>query len=150
MEQTLVLLKPDTVQRGLAGAVISRLESRGLKIVAMKMLQMDRGMAARHYEAHVDKPFFGGLAEFITSRPLIAMVLQGERAVELTRSTMGATNPVEAAPGTIRGDLAVEIGRNLIHGSDSVETAQVEIGLFFSPSEVLDYTREVEPWVREL
>ena len=150
MERTLVLLKPDAVQRGLVGAVISRLESRGLKIVAMKMLQMDRDMAARHYGAHVDKPFFEGLAGFITSRPPIAMVLQGDNAVELTRSTMGATNPVEAAPGTIRGDLAVEIGRNLIHGSDSAETAQVEVGLFFSPSEILDYPREVEPWVKEL
>ena len=150
MERTLVLLKPDTVQRGLVGAVISRLESRGLKIVAMKMLQMDREMAVRHYEPHVNKPFFPGLAEFITSRPLVAMVLQGSDAVALTRNTMGATNPVEAAPGTIRGDLAVEIGRNLIHGSDSVETAQVEIGLFFSPNEILDYPREVEPWVKEL
>lgn len=150
MERTLVLLKPDTVQRGLVGAVISRLESRGLKIVAMKMLQMDRDMAARHYEPHVNKPFFAGLAEFITSRPLIAMVLQGSNAVELTRNTIGATNPVEASPGTIRGDLAVEIGRNLVHGSDSAETAQVEIGLFFSPGEILDYPREVEPWVKEL
>ena len=149
MERTLVLIKPDALQRGLAGAVISRLESRGLKIVAMKMLRMDSDMAARHYEPHVGKPFFEELARFITSSPLIAMVLEGRNAVELTRATMGGTNPVNAAPGTIRGDLAIDIGRNLIHGSDSVETAQTEIGLFFTPEEVLDYPRDQEPWITE-
>lgn len=149
MERTLVLIKPDGVQRGLVGAVISRLESRGLKIVAMKMLHMDQAMAERHYEAHVGREFFGGLTEFITSRPLIAMVLQGDNAVEIARNTMGATDPVKATPGTIRGDLAIDIGRNLIHGSDSVETAGNEIGLFFSPQEIRDYPREVEPWITE-
>ena len=149
MERTLVLIKPDAVQRGLVGEVIYRLESRGMKIVAMKLLRMDQHLAGRHYEAHVARPFFEGLVEFITSRPLIAMVLQGENAVELTRKTMGATDPLEAAPGTIRGDLASDIGRNLIHGSDSPETAQREIGLFFSPEEITDYPRDIEPWITE-
>ena len=149
MERTLVLIKPDAIQRGLAGQVISRLESRGLKIIAMKMLQMDEDMATRHYEAHVGSSFFKGLVQFITSRPLIAAVLQGHNAVEVTRNTMGATNPVNATPGTIRGDLAIEIGRNLIHGSDSVETAEREIELFFSAQEILDYPRGVEPWITE-
>ena len=149
MERTLVLLKPDTVQRGLVGAIISRLEARGLKIVAMKLLQMDRAMASRHYEAHVNRPFFPGLADFITSAPLVAMVVQGPNAVEMTRKTMGATNPLEAGPGTVRGDLAMDIGRNLIHGSDSLEAAGREISLFFSPEEIVDYTRDVDPWVIE-
>lgn len=149
MERTLVLIKPDAVQRGLAGEVISRLESRGLKIVAMKMLQMDEAKATRHYEPHVGKPFFEGLKNFITSSPLIAMVLQGENAVAITRNTMGTTNPLDASPGTIRGDLATDIGRNLVHGSDSPDTAKNEIGIFFSPEEVLDYPRSVEPWVTE-
>ena len=147
MERTLVLLKPDAIQRALVGEVISRLESRGLKVVAMKMIHMDREMATRHYEAHVGKPFFQGLVEFTTSRPLIAMVWQGQDAVEVTRSTMGATDPREAAPGTIRGGLAIDIGRNLIHGSDSLETAETEIGLFFSQEEIMDYAREAEPWI---
>ena len=149
MERTLVLLKPDTVQRGLVGAIISRLEARGLKIVAMKLLQMDRAMASRHYEAHVNRPFFPGLADFITSAPLVAMVVQGPNAVEMTRKTMGATNPLEAGPGTVRGDLAMDIGRNLIHGSDSLEAAGREISLFFSPEEIVDYTRDVDAWVIE-
>ena len=149
MELTLVLIKPDAVQRGLAGEVISRLESRGLKIVAMKMLQMDEAKATRHYEPHVGKQFFKGLVEFITSSPLIAMVLQGENAVEMTRSTMGATNPLNATPGTIRGDLATDIGRNLIHGSDSLDTAQKEIKIFFPPEDIVDYARSAEPWITE-
>ena len=149
MERTLVLIKPDAVQRGLAGEVISRLESRGLKIVAMKMLQMDEAKATRHYEPHVGKQFFKGLVEFITSSPLIAMVLQGENAVEMTRSTMGATNPLNATPGTIRGDLATDIGRNLIHGSDSLDTAQKEIKIFFPPEDIVDYARSAEPWITE-
>lgn len=148
-ERTLVLLKPDAVQRGLVGGLTSRLESRGLKIVAIKMLQMDGALAGRHYGAHEGKPFFQGLVEFITSGPLVAMVLQGHNAVEITRNTMGATDPVTAAPGTIRGDLATDIGRNLIHGSDSLETAGKEIGLFFAPDEIVDYVRSVEPWVTE-
>lgn len=149
MERTLVLLKPDSVQRGLVGEVISRLESRGLKIVAAKMLRMDDGIATRHYGAHVGKPFFEGLVSFITSGPIIAMVLEGNNAVEMTRVTMGSTDPLEATPGTIRGDLATDIGRNLIHGSDSPETARREIGIFFSSREILDYSRDVESWITE-
>ncbi|MCE2463239.1 MAG: nucleoside-diphosphate kinase [Dehalococcoidia bacterium] len=149
MERTLVMINHDGLQRGLAGEVISRLESRGLKIVAMKMLQMDEAKATRHYEPHVGKPFFEGLMKFITSSPLRAMVLQGENAVETTRNTMGTTNPLDASPGTIRGDLATDIGRNLVHGSDSPDTAKKEIEIFFSPEEVLDYPRSVEPWVTE-
>ena len=149
MESTLVLIKPDAVQRALVGAVISRLESRGLKIVAMKMLHMDEKIATRLYEAHVARPFYRGLVEFITSSPLIAMVVQGQNAVAITRGTMGATNPLDATPGTIRGDLAIDTGRNLIHGSDSPKTAQREIDLLFSPQEIVDYPRDVEHWVTE-
>ena len=149
MERTLVLVKPDGVQRGLVGEVISRLEARGLKIVAMKMLHMSRDMADRHYGEHVGKPFFAGLAEFIVSGPLVAAVLEGPNAVEITRSAMGATDPKNSAPGTIRGDLAVDIGRNLIHGSDSLASAQREIALFFEPREITDYTRNVDPWIIE-
>ncbi len=149
MERTLVLLKPDAVQRGLVGAIISKLEARGLKIVAMKMLQMDMAHAERHYEAHIGKPFFNGLARFITSGPLVAMVWEGNNAVQLVRNTMGSTNPSDASPGTIRAEYAIDIGRNLVHGSDSVETAGREIGLFFMPDEITDYTRDVDGWVTE-
>ena len=146
-EQTLVLVKPDAVQRALAGSVISRLEGRGLKIVAMKMLRMSREMASNHYSAHVGKAFFEGLVDFITSSPIIAMVLEGPNSVEMVRNTMGATNPLQAQPGTIRGDLAVDIGQNLVHGSDSPESAAKEIALFFSPDEILSYERDVDRWV---
>ncbi len=149
MERTLVLVKPDGVQRGLVGEIISRLEKTGLKLVALKMLHMDREMAGKHYAIHQGKPFFEGLVSFITSSPLIAAVFQGENAVELVRKTMGATDPVKAAPGTIRGDLALDIGRNVVHGSDSVENAQKEISLFFSPKELISYERQVEPWITE-
>ena len=148
-ERTLVLLKPDALQRGLVGTLVGRLETRGLKIVAMKLLLMDRDLAGRHYEAHVRSPFYPGLVEFITSGPLIAMVVEGPGAVNLVRTTMGATNPLEAAPGTIRGDLATDIGRNLIHGSDSPQAAQREIALFFDSSEMIDYSRGIDPWVTE-
>ena len=148
-QRTLVLIKPDGVQRGLVGAIISRLEARGLKIVAMKMLQMDREMASQHYDVHRHRPFFQGLVEFITTSPIIAMVLEGSNAVAAVRRTMGSTDPVQAEPGTIRGDLAVEIGRNLIHGCDSPETAATEISLFFKSEEIADYTRSVEPWITE-
>ena len=148
-QRTLVLIKPDGVQRGLVGAIISRLEARGLKIVAMKMLQMDREMASQHYDVHRQRPFFQGLVQFITTSPIIAMVLEGSNAVELVRRTIGSTDPVQAEPGTIRGDLAVEIGRNLIHGSDSLETAAKEISFFFKSEEIPGYTRSVEPWITE-
>lgn len=148
-ERTLALVKPDGVQRGLSGAIISRLEARGLRIVAMKMLQVSRDMAMKHYGVHQGKPFFDGLVEFITSSPVIAMVLEGRGAVEMVRSSMGVTDPLKAQPGTIRGDLAVDIGRNLVHGSDSQETAAQEIALFFSPGEILSYDRDVNRWITE-
>ena len=139
MQQTLVLLKPDALARGLVGEIISRLEGRGLKIEAMKMIWVDGALAKRHYAVHEGKPFFDGLVEFITSGPIIAAVFEGEDAVAVVRSAMGETDPARAAPGTIRGDLAQDIGRNLIHGSDSEETAGKEIDLFFSKAEILDY-----------
>lgn len=126
------------------GEIISRLERRGLKIVAMKMIWMDQALANRHYAVHKDKPFFAELVDFITSGPLIAAIFEGEDAVEVVRETMGQTDPAQARPGTIRGDLAQDIVRNLIHGSDSVETAIREIDLFFSREEIFDYTREID------
>ena len=149
MERTLVLVKPDGVQRGLLGEMISRFERTGLKLVALKMLQMDGEMAGKHYAIHQGKPFFEGLVKFITSSPLVAAVFEGQNAVEIVRKTMGATDPVKAAPGTIRGDLALDIGRNVVHGSDSIENAQKEIELFFSPEEIVSYERQVETWIRE-
>jgi len=139
MRRTLVLVKPDAVQRGLVGEIISRLEKRGLKIVAMKMLQMDRALAERHYTIHRDKPFFPSLVEFITSGPIVAAVFEGENAVEAVRRTMGETNSLKAAPGTIRGDFGLDLERNLIHGSDSEENAEQEISLFFSEKEIQSY-----------
>ena len=139
MQQTLVLLKPDAVQRGLVGEIISRLEQRGLKIVATKMILVDKELANRHYAVHKDKPFFAELVGFITSSPIIAAVFEGQNAVEVVREAMGETDPARARPGTIRGDLAQDITRNLVHGSDSEETARKEIDLFFSKEEILDY-----------
>jgi nucleoside-diphosphate kinase len=147
MERSLVLIKPDAVQRGLAGEIIGRLERKGLKIVAMKMLHMDRNLAGRHYAIHRGKPFFEGLVGFITSSPLIAIVLQGENSVQIIRQMMGDTDPARALSGTIRGDFGIDVGHNLIHGSDSVENASSEIALFFSPPEILDYDREMDTWV---
>jgi nucleoside-diphosphate kinase len=137
MERSLVLIKPDAMQRSLAGVIIARLEKRGLKIVAMKMLQMDRALAERHYAVHKDKAFFNDLVDFITSTPIIAAVFEGERAIEAIRQTMGATDPLKAAPGSVRGDFGLDIQQNLVHGSDSAENAEREIGLFFAPGEVL-------------
>ena len=149
MERTLVLAKPDAVQRGLAGTVIARFEARGLKIVAIKLIQIDRSMAERHYEAHVGKPFFDGLVRFITSSPVVATVLEGNRAIDIVRQTMGDTDPAKATPGTIRGDFALDIGRNLVHGADSPESAQREIALFFDQAELLSYDRGLDPWIIE-
>ena len=149
MQQTLVLLKPDAVQRGLVGKLISRLEDRGLKLVAMKLLRVDKDMAELHYNAHIGKPFFEGLVAFIISSPIVAIVVEGENAVEIVRTLMGTTDPVEAIPGTVRGDLAVSIGLNLIHGSDSPESSSREIDLFFTPEEVLSYHRDVDRWITE-
>ena len=149
MERTLVIVKPDGVQRGLIGPVMSKLEKRGLKIVAMKMIRIDRDLAERHYGIHRGKSFFEPLVAYITSSPVVVAVFEGKNAVQVVRNTTGATNPVDAAPGTIRGDYALEIGRNIIHGSDSVENAQKEIDLFFRPDEVMTYERAVDSWIFE-
>lgn len=142
MERSLVFIKPDAMQRGLAGEIISRLENKGLKIVAMKMLRMDKALAQRHYAVHKDKPFFNELVDFTTSRPVIAMVLQADDAVKVIRQTMGETDPAKALPGTIRGDFGGDISHNLIHGSDSVENTGSEIALFFSAEEIVDSSIE--------
>ncbi len=149
MDRSLVLLKPDAVQRGLVGELIGRLERKGLKVAALKMMTVDDALARRHYEAHVGKPFFAGLIEFISSSPLVALVVEGERAVAVVRGLMGATDPVDATPGTIRGDLALTIGMNLVHGSDSDEAAVKEIDLFFTPDEISSYDKELEAWITE-
>ena len=148
-EQTLVLVKPDAVQRGLIGEVISRLERRGLQLVAMKLMRITEELAGRHYAEHREKPFFGGLVEFITSAPVVAMVWEGPGSVAMVRTMMGATNPANAAPGTIRGDLAVSFGMNVIHGSDSTESAAREVSLFFAEGEMVGWDRTVERWVVE-
>jgi nucleoside-diphosphate kinase len=149
MERTLVLIKPDAMQRGLAGEILSRLERRGLRIAALKLVQVDRALAERHYAEHAAKPFYAGLVEYITSCPIVAAVFEGTRAVEAVRSAIGKTNPLEAPPGTIRGDLGVEIGRNLVHGSDSTGSAEREVALFFRPEELLSYERAIDRWVFE-
>ena len=138
MEQTLVLIKPDGVQRGLIGQIITRLERRGLKLMGMKFMQVSNELASTHYEAHVGKPFYEGLVSYITSSPIVAMVWEGKDAIQIVRTTMGATNAATAAPGTIRGDFAVEIGRNLVHGSDGVESAAREVSLFFEADELVN------------
>jgi nucleoside-diphosphate kinase len=147
MERTLVLVKPDGVERGLVGEIICRMERRGLKIVALKLLWMDKALAHRHYAVHEGKPFFDGLVKFITSGPIVAAVLEGEGAVAAVRSVMGATDPLKAAPGTIRGDLALDLQQNLVHGSDSVENAKTEMSLFFTDREILAYRRAIDPLV---
>ena len=149
MERTLVLVKPDGVQRGLIGEIIGRLEQRGLKLVGMKLMQVDDALARQHYGEHVDRPFFPGLVEFITSGPVVAMAWEADNAVEAVRNTMGQTNPTTSPPGTIRGDLALDIGRNLVHGSDSPESAQRELALFFTSGDLLDYSRSNDPWIKE-
>ncbi len=150
VQRTFVAIKPDGVERGLIGEVVNRFERRGLKIVGMKLLKVSREMAETHYGEHKGKPFYEGLVSYITSAPIVGMVLQGKDAVTLARNVIGATNPLNAAPGTIRGDLAIEIGRNLVHGSDSPESAKREIGIFFKDSELVnDWTRTVEKWIAE-
>lgn len=144
MEQSLVLIKPDAVQRRLTGTIISRLESQGLKIVAIKMLHLDKALAQRHYAIHRGKPFFDDLVEFVTSSPIIAIIFEGERAIEIVRQTMGATDPAKASPGTIRGDFGLNIQHNLVHGSDSLDTAKQEISLFFSSQEIFNYKQEID------
>jgi nucleoside-diphosphate kinase len=145
-ERTLVLVKPDGVQRLLAGRIIARYEERGLKIVGLKLMQVDRALAERHYAEHREKPFFGGLVEFITSRPLVALALQGPNAIAVVRDMNGKTKPFEAAPGSIRGDYALETGQNLVHASDGPEAAARELELWFEPDELIDYERELDRW----
>lgn len=147
MERTLILIKPDGVQRCLAGEIISRLERRGLKIVGLKMIRLDNTLAEKHYAVHKEKPFFNDLVKFITSSPIIAAVLEGEKAIESTRQTMGATDPKKAAPGTIRADLGINMEHNIIHGSDSPENAEKEINIFFRPEEIMDYNRAIDRWI---
>lgn len=149
MQRTLVLVKPDGVQRGLVGAIIERLERRGVKLVALKMMHVTKELAARHYAEHKAKPFYDGLIAFITSGPVVAMIWEGREVVSVVRSLMGATDPLKAAPGTIRGDLALDIGMNLIHGSDSPERAETEMALFFTRGELHDYVRTADRWIRE-
>ena len=139
MERSLILIKPDAMERGLAGIIISRLEKQGLKLVALKMLLMDKALAKQHYAIHTSKPFFKGLVNYISSAPIIAAVFKGEGAVEVIRKLMGATDPAKAEAGTIRSDFGLDIERNVIHGSDSVETAKDEIKLFFSENETFSY-----------
>ena len=148
-ERTLVLIKPDGVQRGLSGKIIDRLERTGLKLVGAKMLQVSRELAAQHYAEHVGKPFYEPLVSYICSSPVVALCLQGPGAIATTRKLMGATNPADAVPGTIRGDYGVEIGRNLVHGSATEEDAAREVPLFFSVDELIDWPRAVDQWVME-
>uniref|UniRef100_A0A7J2TLX7 Nucleoside diphosphate kinase n=1 Tax=Archaeoglobus fulgidus TaxID=2234 RepID=A0A7J2TLX7_ARCFL len=149
MERTFVMIKPDGVQRGLIGEAISRLEKKGLKIVAIKMLKIPKEMAEKHYEEHRNKPFFNSLISYITSGPVVAMVVEGKNAVKVVRKLVGATNPAEAEPGTIRGDFGLDLGRNIIHASDSLASAEREIRLFFKDDEILEYEREIDAWVYE-
>ncbi len=149
MERTLILVKPDAMQRGLAFEVLGRLEARGLRLAGLRLLQVDEALAKRHYGEHEGKPFFQGLVAYITSSPIVAAVFEGTNAVAVARQSIGATNPVEAAPGTIRGDHAIEIGRNLVHGSDSADSAEREIGIFFEGQPVLDWSRSNEQWIFE-
>lgn len=145
-ERTLVIVKPDGVQRGLVGEIVGRLERRGLKIVAMELRQIERELAERHYAEHKGKPFYDGLVEYITSGPVVALVLEGPDAIAVTRSTMGATRPAEATPGSIRGDLGLTVGRNLIHGSDGPESAAREVSLFFGDRRA-SYERDLDRWI---
>ena len=149
MEKTLILVKQDGVQRGMVGEVIGILERKGLKIAGLKMVHFSEELANKHYGEHVGKPFFNSLVSFITSSPLIALAVEGENAVEVSRNLMGATNPKEAAPGTIRGDYGLTIGMNIIHGSDSLESAERELAIFFESSEILAYDKAIDTWIIE-
>lgn len=148
-ERTLFLVKPDAMQRGLAGEVIKRLESRGLKIVGLKLMQVTPAIAEKHYGEHKGKPFYQGLVDFITSSPIVAAVFEGTNAIEIVRAANGLTNPAKAAPGTIRADFGLETGRNLVHASDSAQSAAREIKIFFKPVELLEWTRDTDRWVFE-
>ena len=148
MERTLILLKPDAVQRQLIGSLITRFEQRGLKIIAMKLMNVPQELAEQHYAVHKERPFFNDLISYITSAPVVAMVLEGPNAIQAARNTIGATNPVDASLGTIRGDYGLEIGRNLVHGSDGPETALTEIELWFG-ADLLNYDRDMDKWIVE-
>lgn len=147
MERTLVLVKPDAVQRGLIGEVIGRLERRGLRLVAARFVQVDRSLAERHYAVHKGKPFYDGLISYITSSPVMAMVWEGPNAIAAVRQTMGSTRPTEAAPGSIRHDFGLTVGRNLTHASDSLQTAQEEVSLWFKPEELVAWERDLDRWI---
>jgi nucleoside-diphosphate kinase len=149
MERSLIILKPDAVQRGLVGPILSRLEQRGLRFIGLKMIQIDAALARQHYAVHEGKPFFAGLVEYITSGPVVVIAVSGKSVIETVRTMVGATNPVKAAPGTIRGDYALEIGRNLIHASDSPENGEHEVNLFFSDEELLANERSTDRWIYE-
>jgi nucleoside-diphosphate kinase len=149
VQRTLIIAKPDAVQRGLVGTVLSRLEQRGLRLVALRLLQIDRDLAERHYGVHKGKPFFAGLVQYIISTPVVVAVFEGANAVATARATIGATNPADAAMGTIRGDFALEISRNLVHGSDSVDNALHEISLYFQPEDLVTYQRDIDQWISE-
>ena len=144
-----MLVKPDGVQRGLIGTVIGRIESKGLKIAGLKLIHVSEELAKEHYGEHVARPFFGDLVSFITSSPVVALAVEGDNAVSVVRTLMGGTNPQEADPGTIRGDFGMTIGMNLVHGSDSAESAERELNLFFDKNEILDYVREIDAWIIE-
>ena len=149
MERTLILIKPDGVQRGLVGPILARFEARGLKIVGLKLVQVSSELAERHYAVHEGKPFYEGLVRYITSSPVVAMVLEGTNTVAAVRKTVGATRSFEADPGTIRGDFALEVGRNLVHASDAPETAREEIALWFGDDELIGYPRDTDGWIFE-
>jgi nucleoside-diphosphate kinase len=146
-ERTLVLVKPDGVQRQLIGRILARYEDRGLKVVGLKLMTIDRALAERHYAVHRERPFFASLVEFIVSGPLVALALEGPNAITVVRAVNGATRPEEAAPGTIRGDFALETAQNIVHASDSSETAAFELDLWFGPEELVEYPRAIDRWV---
>lgn len=149
MERTYLMVKPDGVQRGLVGQIIQRFEQKGFKIAGLKMMVIPRTLAEKHYGEHAGKPFFAGLVEFITSGPVVAMVVEGKDVISAAREMMGATNPLKAVPGTIRGTFGVDVGRNIIHGSDSPASAEREIALFFKPEELVDWDRTLDNWIYE-
>ncbi|MBM3959608.1 MAG: nucleoside-diphosphate kinase [SAR202 cluster bacterium] len=148
-QRTLVLVKPDGVQRGLVGEVVGRLEATGLKIVGMRLVKISRELAGKHYAEHAQKPFYRGLVDFITSGPVVALCIEGPNAIQIVRKVMGPTNPVDAPPGTIRGDFAIDLGRNIIHGSANQADADREVGLFFTPADLIEYGRVTDPWIVE-
>lgn len=147
MEKTFIMVKPDGVQRGLVGEIVNRFEQKGFKLVSAKLMQVSNELAEEHYGEHKERPFFGELVEFITSGPVFAMVWEGEEVIKTSRNMIGATNPQEATPGSIRGDYALTVGKNIIHGSDSPESAEREINLWFNENEISSYTKQDQDWI---